>query len=353
MQQKMTIKQDYRKSFNEALKLVELTGQDLKTFYAKALKEVNKTVAAFKLKIDKGLLSDLDNRKYERVVKLQAEIETTLKDLFKVRGNIIKNGYVQEYTESFYKVGFAIERDVNMTLLSGENYDYSLNFTQLNPGYVKTTFDVPIGGMVFKQRSDLDLKRLQFKIQGIIERAMQDGLSTKQVAKELKGIDIAFSESFKKALTVARTELLRGYSYGQEDAINQSKYVGVDGDNVWDATLDSRTRPSHAYMDQKKSDKDGFFYVPGPRGREKTKGPRMPGLSAANTVNCRCRKIYLPFGVEPSRRGGRLPDGDWSTKFEDKDWQAWAKDQQKSGTIDEQTAHKLKVVKKLTLEEKN
>lgn len=341
----MAISSDQRKAFNEALKLVELAGKDLKSFYASSLKEINKLIGDFKLKLDKGQLNSVEAMKYERLTKLYKSIDDELKILFKNQAAVIKAGYVQEYTEAYYKIGFAIERDVNLNLLSGQTYDYSLNFTQINPAYVKMTFETPVAGITFLERNTQDKLKLQYKIQGIIENAIQDGLTTKQVADKLKEVDDVFSQSFNKAITTARTELLRGYSYGTEESINQSKYVGVDGQEIWDATLDSRTRPSHAAKDQTPPKEDGYWYFSdGSRG----KGPRMPGLSAAQSVNCRCRKVYLPFDVTPNVRGGRLPNGDWSTEFGGMDWKEWASKQEKAGTIDQITAQKLKIVKKLT-----
>jgi hypothetical protein len=343
----LTIRQDQKKAFNEALKLVESTGKTLQQFYAQALDEINKEIAAFKLKIDKGLLSDAQKLKYERLNKLYKVIDQALKDLFKVQKNVISQGYSSEFMQAYYKMGFAIERDVNTRLLSDIDYNYTLGYTQVNPGYVATTFKEPIAGMTFLQRNKVDRERLQFKIQGIIERATQTGLTPKQVATELQAIDDVFAQSFKKALTVARTELLRAYSYGQEDAINQAKAVGVEGNDIWDATLDRRTRPQHAAMDQKKADAEGWFRLP---NGDRAKGPRMPGLSAANAVNCRCKKLYLPFGVIPNQRGrgGRKPNGDWSKRYGGMDYEQWAKTLSKAPTVPDSLANKRKFVKKLT-----
>lgn len=340
----MTIQSEQTRAFNEALKIVEMTNKDLKGFYGASLSEINKIIADFKLKIDKGLVNTTLPSGMARLEALKKAIEAELKVLQAAQYKIIKDRYVREYMEAYYKIGFAIERDVNVKLLAGSTFDYVLNFTQLNPGYVATTFDTPIAGMTFLERSLDDRLRLQRQIQGIIDNAIQTGLSPKQVAEQLSKIDEAFSMSYNKAITTARTELLRGYSYGNEDSINQSKYVGVTGSEVWDATLDGRTRPSHAAKDQTKPDAEGFWHF---SDGSMSRGPRLPGLSAAQAVNCRCRKIFLPFDVEPNKRGGRLPEGDWSTEFGGMDWKEWAAAQEKAGTISEQIAQKLKIVRTL------
>lgn len=96
--------------------------------------------------------------------------------------------------------------------------------------------------------------------------------------------------------TIARTEALRAVSMGQEQGVQQLiRNRAIDTDNIrqfWIFTPDERTRAAHRMipgMNPEEGIKLGeLFRTPlGP-----LRFPRDPNGTAANTINCRCRRVF-------------------------------------------------------------
>lgn len=86
------------------------------------------------------------------------------------------------------------------------------------------------------------------------------------------------------AMRITRTEAHRISQQAAYDALKKAKDNGADVVKQWDATLDKRTRPSHARVDGEIRELDEPFsnglMKPGdPRGR------------AAEVINCRCQLL--------------------------------------------------------------
>jgi hypothetical protein len=340
----MAIKQDQRKAFNSAIDTVEKTSKELFALYRTALKEATQQVADFKLKIDKGQLSPTEARADKRLKKLITEINDQIDKLYFVQGDIISSGWTENYVDTYYQISFAIEKEVNLVTLveQGSTYDYGINYRKINPAYAKLQEFTVIGGLTFKDRQGVEKIIMQGKVRAIINNALVEGLTPKQVAKELQALDQVYATNLNKALATARTELLRAYSMSAQESWNIAEDRGVSGDKVWDATLDGRTRPAHARADQQVADKKGLFRV----GGELTPYPRGPGLSAKNVVNCRCRAVYLPEGVKPNTRGFRSADGDWKQTYGDMSYQEWAKTLEGQATIEQTVIEKREAAKR-------
>lgn len=126
----------------------------------------------------------------------------------------------------------------------------------------------------------------------VLEKGVEEGWSIDQIVKELGRIDIIEA----RARTIARTEVIRAANVGHAAAAQTMPY---ETNKKWVAAQDHRTRHSHRLIHNHVVDENGFFDVPiykGDKkiGTEKMLYPGDPKASASNTVNCRCRAIYLP-----------------------------------------------------------
>ena len=82
----------------------------------------------------------------------------------------------------------------------------------------------------------------------------------------------------------------------------EAQNAGVDVVRIWDATLDDRTRPSHADLDGKPEDKNGLWHAEG------ASADYPGGFGVAELdINCRCIAIETIGGVPPEARRGRDP----------------------------------------------
>lgn len=94
-----------------------------------------------------------------------------------------------------------------------------------------------------------------------------------------------------RAETIARTETLAAVGQARQEALTQlTEQVSLPPDGitrVWRATLDSRTRDTHAAMDgQQRGAQEPFASPRGPRLM--FPGDRSLGAPAEEVVNCRC-----------------------------------------------------------------
>jgi SPP1 gp7 family putative phage head morphogenesis protein len=132
-----------------------------------------------------------------------------------------------------------------------------------------------------------------------IGRAVSEGVvkgeSIPEITRRLRdGLD----KSYRAAETIARTETLRSMGVGSQIAYDDAADKGVQIRQVWDATLDMRTRPAHAEMDGRVRDEEtGLFAAPWGA----TPGPHRNGI-AAQDINCRCDVVPEVAGFEPQLR---------------------------------------------------
>jgi len=126
--------------------------------------------------------------------------------------------------------------------------------------------------------------------------AIQKGKSIQQVSKEIRDNGIAKAKRYSNM--IARTEILRASTIGNQIAAEQARENGVAIREVWDATLDDRTRPDHAAADGTVRDATtGLFSVPW----GEVIGPHQSGI-ASQDINCRCVVTEVIEGYEPELR---------------------------------------------------
>ena len=139
------------------------------------------------------------------------------------------------------------------------------------------------------------------EIQKSITQGAIKGDSYEKTAQEIsKKVGI----SANKARKVVRTENGRSRSIASLETDKQLRKLGVKFDKYWLATLDTRTRVSHAALDGHKADEHGYFHSHG----HKAKGPRLFGV-ASEDINCRCHTLRS------------LPKFRTSRNYEDKNYQ--------------------------------
>ena len=123
-----------------------------------------------------------------------------------------------------------------------------------------------------------DVGVLKKRITSEVTRSIATGASWAQVAKRLSDqTKIGYNNSIR----IARTEGHRIQCRAADDAAHLAKERGADVAKQWDATLDGKTRESHALV-------DGEIREIGERFSNGLMYPGDPAGSAAEVINCRC-----------------------------------------------------------------
>lgn len=341
----MPIENDQQKVFNDAIKRVEHSEKELLQIYKSAKKEVDKKIAVFRQKMQKGILTKSQAMKQKQLLVLIKSITEDIKKLKDEQYGIIVRGYADNYTIGYDGFGWSIEKDINTRLLS--SYSYTAGYRPVNLAYVKAAYREFVAsyalGADIKTRGVQEVLYLQSELRKATAQAIVEGIGPRELAKRLQGIDAVWQKDFNRAIKTARTELLRGFSFGSEEAINVSKDAGIEGVSVWDATLDGKTRKTHRDKDQKQPGKDGLFRFP---DGSAAVGPRMPGLSAKESIQCRCMKQFRPFGIKPNARGYRDEKGKWQIG-KHRTYKEWASSLEGKRSIEAEQAYQKARAKRL------
>jgi len=185
-----------------------------------------------------------------------------------------KNGYltVSDYLDDCYTNGFIGSmydmHGQGVPLAMPIDKDAMVHAVQLDSNISQ--------GMYSKM--GVDVQELRNRITMQVSRGIATGASWPQVAKQLNG---EMRIGYNKAVRIARTEGHRIQNQAKMDAMDDATERGADLVKQWDATLDGKTRDSHAAVDGEFREKDEEF----------SNGLQFPGDphgAAGEVINCRC-----------------------------------------------------------------
>ena len=150
----------------------------------------------------------------------------------------------------------------------------------------------------------IDLAYGKKQISASVTSSILQGKSIPRIAKDLQ---TRMSEMNKSsAIRTARTAVTGAQNAGRMDSYVAAEKMGIKVRKEWLATIDGRTRHSHAMLDGKVVDKDKKF-------ENGCMFPGDPNGAPEETYNCRCTLIAAVEGVDTSNglrrdRYGILPD---------------------------------------------
>ncbi|MGC6569707.1 phage minor head protein [Streptococcus sp. VTCC 12886] len=232
--------------------------------------------------LKKSLLVDyqrLDNLTSSQKVKL-SQMSTLLEQLDQ-SADKLKKGLRSEITGHLIDTGKIAYNELFYEFEGGHG---GINFAMLKEEELRTIIETPVANFKLSERlNDGVVERLRNNIKDDLNRIFLHGASYAQASARLA--EQGYS-SYRRAMTITRTEAGRVQAVTREKAQLEARNLGIEFDKVWVATLDGRTRHNHAELDGAKADKDGYFEINGLR----TKQPHMFGF-ASEDVNCRCRTI--------------------------------------------------------------
>lgn len=288
------ILKDYVKRRNEVLEI-------LKTNYAKYLTDVP------------GADYYTTLAQYNRLKNMEKEIKAVYITTGRFQKSEIIKGqrlifeemfYRDEYTMSFFsdKFGRAVKfqpvnplvRDVSVT------GDVELLKQIKNKAERKLAEQlIPPAGNTLTEMLVNNSNEALNKLYATIKQGLINGESySKQTTRVKKVFDSHASNTAK----VIRTEGNRNMNAGSYAYSQELEQAGVRSRRQWVATLDSRTRDSHAQLDGTFEDENGLWHINGDSAR-------YPGdfTDPANSIFCRCTAIDVIEGLEPTVRRGINP----------------------------------------------
>lgn len=285
--------------------LVKKSETRIDEIYAKRLKLILGEIGTMyeKYEVD-GVLTMAEMSKYNRLSKsmeiIMGELIGTYNEVYALTQTTMQEQYLEAYFRQAYLAEFEAQA--------------KLGFGALSSATVTAAVTNPIEHLTLPAIMERNRANIIYKIQQEITEGLVSGESYQKMAKRLRDrVDM----DKRKSQLVARTEAGRAQSLGKEDSYQQAKKY-TDVVKVWDAALDSDTRPTHRKLDGQKADEEGLFHSSGASAPQ----PRLFGI-AKEDIQCRCATRIQVNGREPSVRRSRLEDG--STKVipwtDYKEWQ--------------------------------
>lgn len=246
-------------------------------FFKKALDDVNDRLAALKGRAEtENLQSVIYQIQYQEALKKQINgiLDTLNGDQFNT---------ISEYLAKSYESGFVGA----MYDIHGQGVPLIFPIDQ-DQVVQAVTLDTKLSKPLYNKLGE-DVNLLKKRVANNISRGIAQGQSYSDIAKNIAvGMVGNYARmnggALYNAMRITRTEAHRISQQAAYDALKKAKDNGADVVKQWDATLDKRTRPSHARVDGEIRELDEPFSngltKPGdPRGR------------AAEVINCRCQLL--------------------------------------------------------------
>ena len=171
----------------------------------------------------------------------------------------------------------------------------------------------------------IDLAYGKKQITASVTSSILQGRSIKGMADDLQSRITTMNRD--SAIRTARTAVTGAQNAGRLDSYYAAEKMGIKCRKQWMATLDGRTRHSHAMLDGEIVDNDKKF----------SNGCRYPGDPngpPSEIYNCRCTLVSEIEGIDTSggKRRARNPETGQNDLIENMTYAEWAGWKQKTGT---------------------
>lgn len=163
----------------------------------------------------------------------------------------------------------------------------------------------------------IDLAWGKKQITASVTSSILQGKSIKHMADDLQSRIVTMNRD--SAIRTARTAVTGAQNAGRMDSYFAAEKMGIKCRKEWMATLDGRTRHSHAMLDGEVVDNDKKF----------SNGCRFPGDPQGRPeeiYNCRCALVSVIEGIDTSggKRRARNPETGRNELIENMTYAEWA-----------------------------
>lgn len=258
--------------------------RELKRLYGQSLNDITQRAKELQGRIDElqaaldGIEDAAERQRLKSMIQSKVYQKQYQEALKKQIGSILDNMHVEEfktvsgYLKRCYEDGFmGAMYDINgqgIPLIIPLDQEAMIRAVQL---------DSKLSSGLYSRLGE-DVAKLKRKVTAQISRGVSTGMSFQQMGQQLAGHT---NIGYNNAVRIARTEGHRVQVQSGMDACARAKENGCDVVKQWDATLDARTRDSHARVDGEIRELDEKF-------SNGLMFPGDPNGGAAEVVNCRC-----------------------------------------------------------------
>ena len=243
--------------------------KNLESIYQQALDDIMVKIDDLMARTDtQNLQSIIYQVEYQKALKSQ--ISAILDQLHNNEFNSISEYLTKCYQEGWIGTFYDLQNQ-GIPLIFPIDQEQIVKAIQLDTKLSKNLYD-SLG---------LDIKDLKSAIRTEISRGISQSYSYQQMATLIKR---ASGNSYNNSVRIARTEGHRITNEATYNAQVKAKSKGAQIMKQWDATLDSKTRPEHQFLDGQLVDVDKPF-----KDSEGNEAMFPGGFGIASLdINCRC-----------------------------------------------------------------
>lgn len=283
--------------------IVAFTSQELIKSYKVALVEIRKELdTLYKKFLTLKEPTKAQLTQFMRKSKIEKEIVDIMRPFLTANEAFIKDMSVLGIDNGYFNNAWALDQASGVSLSWGMIDDTAVRAAAGIGGNVGnltgllTSFEIKQHQKLLTEAfKNYDQDTIRW-ISRDIRQGILQGESAVKVARRIQRSGI--TKSFNSAMKISRTEILRATGLSGQIAYEEARGFGVDINEIWDATLDNRTRPEHATADGEiKDNETGFFSVPW----GEVTGPRRSGI-ASQDIFCRCISVGEVEGYSPELR---------------------------------------------------
>jgi len=278
--------------------------RELRNEYQAILTEVLGELGQLYAKVDNGEKLDYkDVVRFNDIERLQSRVMAQSVRLGTFHREKMQKLLEDSYDFSYSFMSYVVEMEKQVLLA---------NATPNLPYILMQVYDNPITGLYLPTALESNRKKIVQDINGAIEDGLKQGEAYGSIAKR---IQTAFSSSYDRATTIARTEVHRVKERAtMESAVNIDKQ-GIRMGKTWRSMQDERVRHTkradHTHMNgQHIPVEDMFVTITGKQGMTAGNIENSP----EDNINCRCIVTYRILRID------KMPEKQQLNKtFED--WQ--------------------------------
>lgn len=224
--------------------------------------------------------------------KLQEERLSAIRSQMYQRANEVANA---EKSSLYDHLNFVGDTSFNALFYEFEMTEkISPAFSMLAEKELNVIINTPVAGRKLSTRLKGNTEKMKKNLNRVLVRGFGKGWSTEKMARQIAEIGGA---SYRRGLTIARTEGGRVSSVARQQSQNHAQQIGIWVQKKWVSMLDGDTRTNHRVLDGQVREVDAYFEV----GGNKALQPHMFGI-ASEDCNCRCVSISVIKGMDPKLR---------------------------------------------------
>lgn len=320
---------DYGTRFAE--KALDTVERKVHATYRRAAEELQKKLADFarkhkakdalmRKKVEDGLITE---QSYKSWLQGQLFMEKQWKDKIdqcakvildanREAMDIVHNGKLDIFAENYNHSAYELEKAAGNLGFNVYNTESVSQLTRRKPSLLPK----------YKIDEDKDYKWNVKKVRNSVSQGIIQGESVDQITDRL--VASLCTQNENKMRMFARTSVTSAQNAGRIEQMHDAEDMGINVKKRWLATLDDRTRDTHAELDGQEEPVDEPFEVDG----MKIMFPGDPNAEPGMVFNCRCTLIQVYEGID--RKSVRRDDE--GNLVEDMTYKEW-KEAKENGTL--------------------